>query len=168
MSWCLNMSKLGSPIPLSATFARAVSHAESADQRSDEISKTVQRLVKGNLPFSVEQSHQQAVSDAVTHLSVLQAELGRRRRQLYLVLADLQHVGQILQLAETPAKRKRGPCNAEDGNVVSLLHKRLRRHGGDRLTADMAARVERLSDEIDLLNQTIEVEFKTLNDIVQR
>ncbi|HWA50734.1 MAG TPA: hypothetical protein VG742_20865 [Dongiaceae bacterium] len=162
------MSKVGSPVPLSTAFARAVSHAESADQRSDEVAKTVQRLVQGNQPFAIEQSHQQAVSDAVTHLSVLQTELGRRRRQLYLVLADLQQVGLILQLTTHPAKPKREVYKAEDGNVVSLLHRRLRRHGGDRLTADMAGRVERLSDEIDLLNQTIETEFKALSDIIHR
>lgn len=162
------MSKPGSSIPLAATFARAVSHAEAADQRSGEIAKTIERLVTGDLPFAVEQSFQQAVSDAVTHLSVLQAELGRRRRQLYLVVADLQIIGEMLRLMAPSATVKAADCAGEEGNVVSLLYRRLRRQGGDALTADMAGRVERLSDEIDQINQTIETEFKALSEIIHR
>jgi hypothetical protein len=162
------MSKLGSPIPLAATLARAVSHAETTNQRSREMLKTIERLVNGNSPFAVEQSHQQAVSEAVTRLSVLQAEVTQRRKQLNLVLKDLHTVGQILRLVAAPAAGA-APTHASGiGAVVSLLHKRLRREGGDRLTADMSARVERLSDEIDLLNQSIETEFKALSDIVDR
>lgn len=161
------MTKLGSPLLLAAALSRAVSHAESTDQRSREILKTIERVVKGNLAFVVEQPHQQAVSDAVAHLSLLQTEVGQRRKQLNLIVKELHKVEQILRLATAPG----GAASfrtSDDGKVVSLLHRRLRRHGGDRLIADMVGRIERLSDEIDLLNQTIEAEFNTLSDIIHR
>ena len=167
-SGCLNMTELGSSRSLAATLAHAVSHAESTDQRSLDLSKMIGRLATGRLPFASEQSHQQAVSDVVAYLSLLQTEVGQRRKQLNLISKELRTVGQILRLAPAPADGVVPSRTTGNGQVVSLLHKRLRRYGGDRLTADMAARVERLSDQIDQLNQIIETEFKALSDIIDR
>lgn len=160
------MTKLGSPLPLATTLTRAFSHAEATDQRSRKILKTIERSAKGNLPVAIEQSHQQAVSDVVAYLSLLQTEIGQRREQLKLIVTNLRTVAQILRLAPVPADGV-VPYRMTD-NVVSLLHKRLRRLGGDRLTADMVGRVERLSGQIDQLNQIIETEFKALSDIIHR
>jgi hypothetical protein len=162
------MTKLGSPLPLATTLTRAVSHAESTDQRSRKISKAIGRAVQGNMPVAMEQSHQQAVSDVVAYLSLLQTEIGQRRKQLSLIANDLRIVGQILRLIPVPAGGVVPAKTIGDGQVVSLLHKRLRRYGGDRLTADMAGRVERLSGQIDQLNQILETEFKALSAIVDR
>lgn len=162
------MSKLGSPLPLATTLTRAVSHAESSDQRSRKILKTIERALKNNSPVVIEQSHQQAVSDVVTYLSLLQTEIGQRRKQLDLIVNQLRTVGQILRLVPVPTGAVVPARMSGDGQVVSLLHKRLRRYGGDRLTADMAGRVERLSGQIDQLNQIIETEFKALSDILDR
>lgn len=168
MSGCPNMTKLGSPLPLATTLTRAVSHAESTDQRSRKISKAIGRVVQGNMPVAMEQSHQQAVSDVVAYLSLLQTEIGQRRKQLSLIVNDLRTIGQILRLIPVPAGGVVPAKTIGDGQVVSLLHKRLRRYGGDRLTADMAGRVERLSGQIDQLNQILETEFKALSAIVDR
>jgi hypothetical protein len=81
---------------------------------------------------------------------------------------DLRTVGQILRLIPAPANGAVPAKTIGDGQVVSLLHKRLRRYGGDRSTADMAGRVERLSGQIDQLNQILETEFKALSAIVDR
>ena len=162
------MAKLGSAHPIAASLARAVAHAEATDQRSRKISKTIERAVKGNLPTAIEQSHQQAVADVVAYLSVLQTEIVQRRKQLNLIVNDLRTIGQILRLVPVPAGHAIPAPTTGDGQVVSLLHKRLRRYGGDRLTADMAGRVERLSDQIDQLNQILETEFKALSAIIDR
>jgi hypothetical protein len=162
------MTEPGSSRPLAATLARAVSHAEATEQRTREIAKAIERLVKGKLPFAIEQSHQQAVSDVVAYLSVLQTEVEQRRKQLNLIWNDLRIVGRILRLAEAPAFGAVAAEIPDNGNVVSLLRKRMRRHGADRLTADLAARVERLSGQIDQLNQIIEMEFKALSGIIDR
>jgi hypothetical protein len=162
------MAKLGSPLPLATTLTNAFAHAEATDQRSRKILKTIERAMKGNLPVAIEQSHQQAVSDVAAYLSLLQTEIGQRQKQLNLIVNDLRSVGQILRLVPVPAGSAIPSRTSADGQVVSLLHKRLRRHGGDRLTADMAGRVERLSDQIDQLNQIIETEFKALSDIIHR
>lgn len=163
-----DMTKLGSPLPLATTLTRAVAHAESTDQRSRKILKMVEQAVKGNVPVAVEQSHQQAVSDVVAYLSLLQAEIGQRRKQLSLIVNDLLTVGQILRLVPVPTGAAIPSPTTGNGQVISLLHKRLRRYGGDRLTADMSGRAERLSGQIDQLNQIIETEFKALSDIVDR
>jgi hypothetical protein len=168
MSGCPNMSKLGSPLPLATALTRAVSHAESTDRRSRKILKTIGRVVQGNMPVATEQSHQQAVSDVVAYVSLLQTEIGQRRKQLNLIVNDLRTIGQILHLIPVPAGGVIPSPTTGNGQVVSLLHKRLRRYGGDRLTADMAGRVERLSGQIDQLNQIIETEFKALSDIIDR
>jgi hypothetical protein len=162
------MTKLGSPLPVATTLTRAVSHAESTDQRSRKIAKAIGRVLQGNMPVATEQSHQQAVSDVVAYLSLLQTEIGQRRKQLSLIVNDLRTVGQILRLIPVPAGGVVPSKTIGDGQVVSLLHKRLRRYGGDRLTADMAGRVERLSGQIDQLNQILETEFKALSAIVDR
>jgi hypothetical protein len=163
------MAKLGSPLPLATTLTNAFAHAEATDQRSRKILKTIERAMKGNLPVAIEQSHQQAVSDVAAYLSLLQTEIGQRQKQLNLIVNDLRSVGQILRLVPVPAGSAIPSRTSADGQVVSLLHKRLRRRlGGDRLTADMAGRVERLSDQIDQLNQIIETEFKALSDIIHR
>jgi hypothetical protein len=162
------MAKLGSPLPLATALARAVSHAESTDQRSRKILKTIERAMKGNSPVATEQSHQQAVSDVATYLSLVQTEIGQRRKQLNLIVNDLRAIGQILRLIPVPAGGMVPSRISGHGNVVSLLHKRLRRHGGDRLSADMVGRVERLSGQIDQLNQILATEFKALSDIIDR
>jgi hypothetical protein len=162
------MSKLGSPLPLATTLTRAVSHAETTDERSRKILKTVERAVKGGSPVAIEQPHQQAVADVVANLALLHAEIGQRRNQLNLVATDLRTIGQILRLVPVPAGGVVPLRTTGNGQVVSLLHKRLRRYGGDRLTADMAGRVERLSDQIDQLNQILETEFKALSEIIHR
>ena len=162
------MTKLGSPLPLATTLTRAFSHAESTDQQSRKIQKTIERVVKADLPVAIEQSHQQAVADVVAYLSLVQTEIGQRRKQLTLIVNDLRTVGQILRLVPVPAGGVIPSRTTGNGQIVSLLHKRLRRYGGDRLTADMAGRVERLSGQIDQLNQIIETEFKALSDIIHR
>lgn len=162
------MAKLGSPLPIATSLSRAVAHAESSDQRSRRISKTIERALKGNLPIAIEQAHQQAVTDVVAYLSVLQTEILQRRKQLSLIVNNLCIIGQILRLIPVPAGSAIPAPTTADGQIISLLHKRLRRLGGDRLTADMVGRVERLSDQIDQLNQVLETEFKTLSGIIHR
>ncbi len=124
--------------------------------------------MKGILPTAIEQANQQAVADVVAYLSVLQTEIVQRRKQLNLIVTDLRTIGQILRLIPVPAGGAIPAPMTADGQVVSLLHKRLRRQGGDRLTADMAGRVERLSDQVDQLNQILETEFNALAGIVDR
>ena len=72
---------------------------------------------------------------------------GSGRSSWTLIVNDLRVVGQILHLVPVPARGVVATRTTSDGKVVSLLHKRLRRYGGDRLTADMAAGVERLSGQ---------------------